>query len=306
MVHRDCLSGTGLHGLSLRSYAMLRWTSRPSRAPDRSVTIEQDIVYTKAGSSGAQARPGPPGRGDGSVSGGPGDSRRGLAAGEQGRRPADLARVCPARLCRGRPAVSLLSPGRVPGPGSRRESRRALGQVQRQEVPDRPRAHRCDRLFGGRPPGTDARPDGPERRARRRRLRRCSRQPGQGRRQLFRPDRPGRQGHSRYLQALGQGLPGRLAAGQARAAAKASPLDVRLQGRRAGADLPGNERPAGSLQPGDQAGRGDELGRRARPGRANLGRRARLGRSRAGAGPSTRPSVSSIAISRPSRACAQP
>ena len=125
----------------------------------------------------------------------------------------------------------------------------------------------------------------------------CAGQPGQGRRQLLRADRPGRQGHSGDLQALGQGFPRRVPAGEARSRGQGVADDLRLQGQRARADVSGHQGPARSFHPGDQAGRSDELGGRARPGRAHGRRPARLGRRELD-GPSTRRSVSSIAISR--------
>ena len=120
----------------------------------------------------AQARSGAAGRGRRAVSGGRRDSRRGLAAGEQGRCAADPAAVCTAGICRDLAAVSVLPQGRVSRAGSRREGRGALAQGKRQEIQGRSRPDRRDRLFGGGPPGADAGPDGPCRRSGGRRLRR--------------------------------------------------------------------------------------------------------------------------------------
>ena len=148
-----------------------------------------------------------PGGGRGSVSGGRGDSRRSMAGGEQGRRPAESRRNSPgAAMWRWAPQYRFCPKDTFPAQvhDVKAAVRWIKSNAKKYQVdPERVGAIG---LFGGRAPCTYAGPDEPERRARRRRPGRRSGQPGQGGRQLFRTKRPGRERHSGYLQALGQGL----------------------------------------------------------------------------------------------------
>ena len=153
----------------------------------------------------AQARPDDAEGREGPGPGGDGHSRGRLASGQQAGLPVHHARFRPPRLRGDLAPVPVLPQGDLPGPGSGCEGGRPLGEEPCEGVQHRPRAHRCDRVLGRRPPGADAGPDRARRRAGGRRVGGRPRQPGEGGGQFLRADRPGGQRHPRGLEAAGAG-----------------------------------------------------------------------------------------------------